>query len=214
MDRTADTTADEVDPQGGRTSTRARQSPVGSGPESDARPGRHRAGRARLHGPARVLVNVGLVVTLTAMLVANMPDSVVKSRLLVGVQPYLNALGLGQNWGMFAPNPRTQAVYVTGHLRYSDGTSSVWSAPARTGLMAYSDYRWRKFGEHLRLDRNRHLWHPFAAYVARHDAKRGREPVDVSLVRQWADLPSPGSTPDVGPWRRFVYYTTPVRPAG
>lgn len=214
MDRTADVTADEVDPRGGRTSTRARPSPVGSGPKRVARPGRHRVGQAGLHGPAQVLVNVGLVVTLAAMLVANMPDSVVRSRLLVGAKPYLNAIGLGQNWGMFAPNPRSEAAYVTGHIRYSDGTASEWSAPAGTGLTAYSDYRWRKFGEHLRRDRNRHLWQPFAAYLARQEGERGREPVQVSLVRHWADLPPPGSTPDVGPWRHFVYYTTPIRPAG
>jgi len=169
---------------------------------------------AGFHAARRALINFGLVVTLAAMLAANMPDSVVKSRLLVAAQPYLTAVGLGQNWGMFAPHPRTEVAYVTGHIQYSDGTSSVWSTPGRTGLMAYSDYRWRKFGEHLRLDNNRQLWQPFAAYLAQHEGQPGHEPVQVSLMRRWAELQPPGVTPGLGPWSQFMYYSTPVRGAG
>lgn len=200
--------------QAGPTFTRTQQSPVPSGTACDARPSRHRAVQARSPTAGRALINFGLVVTLAAVLVANMPDSVVKSRLLVAAQPYLTAVGLGQNWGMFAPNPRTEVAYVTGHIQYSDGTSSEWSTPGRSGLMAYSDYRWQKFGEHLLPDSNRHLWQPFAAYLAHHEGKLGHEPAQVSLMRRWAELQPPGVTPGLGPWTQFVYYTTPVRGAG
>jgi hypothetical protein len=158
----------------------------------------------------QALINLFLIVTLAAVLVANLPDSVVKARLIAPAHSYLTALGLGQNWSVFAPNPRQDVIHVTGDIEYSDGSSSTWSFPVRTGLMAYSDYRWQKFGEHLRLDSNRQLWQPFATYLASQERVGGRTPVRVSLVRRWAELQPPGGTMVLGPWRQFVYYTTPV----
>jgi hypothetical protein len=139
-----------------------------------------------------------------------MPNSTLKSRLIVPAQSYLAAIGLGQSWGVFAPNPRQDVIYVTGHIQYSDGTTSVWSFPARTGIMAYSDYRWQKFGEHVRLDTNQQLWPSFAAYLAHHESRRGDKPVQVSLMRRWAELQPPGTTSGVGPWKQFVFYSTSV----
>jgi hypothetical protein len=168
-----------------------------------------RAERARsIRGQA--LINFFLIVTLAAVLVANLPDSVVKTRLIAPAHSYLTALGLGQNWGVFAPNPRRDVIFVTGEIEYSDGSRSTWSFPVRTGLLAYSDYRWQKFGEHLRLDSNRELWQPFAAYLASQERAAGRAPVRVSLVRRWAELRPPGAATGLGPWREFVFYTTPV----
>jgi hypothetical protein len=158
----------------------------------------------------QALVNFFLIITLAAVLVANLPDSAVKTRLAAPAHSYLTALGLGQNWGVFAPNPRRDVIFVTGEIEYSDGSGSTWSFPVRTGLMAYSDYRWQKFGEHLRLDSNRQLWRPFAAYLASQERGGRRTPVRVSLVRRWAELRPPGGATELGPWRRFVYYTTPV----
>jgi hypothetical protein len=156
------------------------------------------------------LINFFLIVTLTAILVANLPDSVIKARLIAPAHSYLTALGLGQNWGVFAPDPRRDVIQVTGEIEYSDGSTSTWSFPVRTGLLAYSDYRWQKFGEHLRLDNNQQLWQPFATYLAGQEHVDGRTPVRVSLVRRWAELRPPGGATGLGPWHRFVYYTTPV----
>jgi hypothetical protein len=47
----------------------------------------------------RALLNFALIVTLAAVLVANMPNSTLKSRLIVPAQSYLAAIGLGQSWG-------------------------------------------------------------------------------------------------------------------
>jgi hypothetical protein len=162
----------------------------------------------RIRGQA--LINFFLIVTLAAVLVANLPDSVIKARLIAPAHSYLTALGLGQNWGVFAPDPRRDVIHVTGEIEYSDGSTSTWSFPVRTGLLAYSDYRWQKFGEHLRLDSNRQLWRPFATYLASQEHVGGRTPVRVSLVRRWAELRPPGGATGLGPWQQFVYYTTPV----
>jgi hypothetical protein len=195
----------------GRTDRAKRRPPESPAPENESPSAGSREQAERKWGvPGRALLNFILLVTLGAIFVANMPDSTIKSRLIAPAQSYLTAIGLGQNWGVFAPNPRRDVIYVTGHIQYSDGTTSVWSFPVRTGLMAYSDYRWQKFGEHVRLDKNRELWQPFAAYLASHESKRGHNPVQVSLMRRWAELRPPGETPGVGPWRQFVYYATPV----
>jgi hypothetical protein len=159
------------------------------------------------------MISFGLIVTLAAILVACLPDSVIKSSLLVRVQPYLTAVGLGEDWAVFAPNPRMAVIYGTGRIQYSDGTSSVWSFPVRRGLMAYSDYRWQKFEEHVRLDDYHRLWQPFAQYLADHESTPGRKPVQVSLMRRWADIQPPGVRPGLGPWSQYVYYVLPVRGA-
>jgi hypothetical protein len=195
--------------QTGRAAQPPRGAPApGNGSRSSGTPD----GRAERTRSARghALINFFVIVTLAAILVANLPDSVVKARLIAPAHSYLTALGLGQNWGVFAPNPRRDVIFVTGEIEYSDGSSSTWSVPVRTGLMAYSDYRWQKFGEHLRLDSSRQLWQPFAAYLASQEQVGGRTPVRVSLIRRWAELRPPGAATGLGPWRQFVFYTTPV----
>jgi hypothetical protein len=161
-------------------------------------------------GVGRALISVALVVTLAAIFVANMPDSVIKKTLLVPAQPYLSALGLGEDWGVFAPNPRTQVIFATGRIAYSDGTASVWSFPIRPGIMSYSDYRWQKFEEHVRLDDFRGLWKPFSEYLLRREATPGKTPVQVALMRRWAQIEPPGTTPALSPWKQYVYFVMPV----
>lgn len=158
----------------------------------------------------RALINAGIIVTLAAILVVSMPASVIRSTLLVWAQPYLSAVGLGEDWGVFAPSPRTTVIYGTARIRYSDGTSSEWSFPTRPGLMAYSDYRWQKFEEHVRLDGYSGLWQPFARYLARHKSTPDHTPVRVDLTRRWADIHPPGVRPSLGPWAQYVYYIMPV----
>ncbi|MBV9314117.1 MAG: hypothetical protein JO100_10350 [Pseudonocardia sp.] len=158
----------------------------------------------------QVLISLGLLVTLAAIVVTNMPDSQLKSDLLNLVAPYLNATGLSQDWGVFAPNPRMVSAYVEGRVEYANGTSSVWPIPAGLGFSAYSDYRWQKFEEQVRLDDNSRLWSPFAEYLANQARAAGRKPVRVSLVRRWAGTLPPGPGPERGPWQEYTFYVLPV----
>lgn len=159
----------------------------------------------------RALISFLLVLTLAAIMVMNMPDSDIKTRLLSLAQPYINATGLDQDWSMFSPNPRATAIYVEAHIDYKDGTSSVWSIPTRPGLWAYSDYRWQKVGEHVRLDANEWMWRPFAAYIGTQARADGREPVRVTLVRRWFQLLPPGPGPDRGPWNEFSFFSLDLK---
>lgn len=172
--------------------------------------------QARVESSAagHALISFMLVVTLAAIVVTNLPDSEIKARLLGSAQPYLNATGLDQGWGIFSPNPRGAVVYVEGCIDHADGTSSVWPIPARPGFSAYSDYRWHKFGEHVQLDANEWMWRPFAEYVANQARADGHEPVRVTLVRRWSQLLPPGPGPDHGPWNEFAFFTLDLeRPA-
>jgi hypothetical protein len=220
MDRTEGVMAEEtgavVDPAwAARTAGAELRGPVERERESGSRVGAVRGVQERIEASAvgRGMISFGLIVTLAAILVTCLPDSVIKSSLLVRAQPYLTAVGLGEDWAVFAPNPRMAVIYGTGHIQYSDGTSLVWSFPVRRGLMAYSDYRWQKFEEHVRLDDYHGLWQPFAQYLADHESTPGRKPVQVSLMRRWADIQPPGVTPGLGPWSQYVYYVMPVRGA-
>jgi hypothetical protein len=160
--------------------------------------------------PGRAVITIGLIVTLAAILTANLPASAVKSRLYPAAQPYLTALGIGEDWGVFAPNPRTQVIYAGGVITYSDRSESVWNFPVRPGIMAYSDYRWQKYEEHVRLDAFKGLWPAFATYLVTHEAVAGKKPVQVRLARKWAEILPPGAPTSLGPWTQYVYFVAPV----
>ena len=158
----------------------------------------------------RAVVNAGLIITLAAILIAVLPASTIKTRLLPVARPYLTALGVGEDWGVFAPNPRAQVIYAGGVIKYWDRSESVWTFPVRPGIMAYSDYRWQKYEEHVRLDAYKSLWKPFATYLVTHHAVPGKTPVEVALARRWADIRPPGAPTSIGPWSQYVYFAAPV----
>jgi hypothetical protein len=157
----------------------------------------------------RVLISIGLIITVAAILVGNMPDSALTARLSQWAQPYLTATGLNQIWGVFAP-PRRFAAYVDGHIDYSDGTSSVQHVPSDPGLGAYSDYRWLKYEESIRPDTANWLWPAYAEYLANRARADGRNPVRVTVIRRWADSLPPGPGPERGPWHEFTMYVLDV----
>jgi hypothetical protein len=172
--------------------------------------------KQRMHGRledtrlGRLLINFVVFVTLAAILVTNLPYSQIKAHLLPWAQPYLNATGLEQDWGIFAPDPRGVVVFVEGHIDYTDGATSVWQIPARPGLWEYSDYRWQKFGDNLRLDNNAWAWPQFAEYLANRARADGHQPVRVTLIRRYWDLLPPGPGPEKGPVSEYAFFTKSV----
>ncbi|WP_378036322.1 hypothetical protein [Actinomycetospora atypica] len=185
-------------------------SPSGS---ADRRRGDERDGAASPAGCGRrrVLVTVFLLVTLAAVFVQTMPASVIKSGLMVPARPYLNLTGLDQGWSIFSPDPRQQTVYVLARLERSDGSVAVRPIPGGTGLSAYRNYRWQKYGESLSDPTGgRRLWRPYAAWVVDQDRLEGGDPVRVTLVRRASDNLPPGRQPDALPFVDQELYTAPV----
>jgi hypothetical protein len=118
------------------------------------------------------------------------------------------ALGLWQQWSMFAPDPRDQDICV--EVACIDATGNrerrmLTDMVAMGYLERWQKERWRKFfNDHLRLDDEKHLWQPFAEYALRCLQDDGLDPVTVDLVRWWRPC-----APEIGPDQRADVRVTP-----
>jgi hypothetical protein len=179
-----------------RRATDLRQSATGAGERFEST----RAGRA--------LISTFLLVTLVAMALANLPDSQVRRTLLRVGQPYLNATGLDQNWGVFAPDGRRFVVDLVAHVRYADGTTAQWRPPVGGPFLAtYWDYRWRKWAENLMtLGVGGVIRTPAAMWIAREMTRPGKSPRHITLTTRFYDLYPPGDPRERGPWRETTAY--------
>ena len=130
-----------------------------------------------------------LVIVMSVWIVGpNIPASPVRDKVDVVWSPAVNA-GFEQNWSVFSPNPRAQALEVVAVAEFGDGTTTEWTLPELGQTIgAYRSYRWRKWQERIRLDSNARYWDSSAAWIAR-DVARGDElPVSVRLIRRWRDI--------------------------
>lgn len=158
----------------------------------------------------RAAISVFAVVTLAAILITFLPGgSALGERLTPRSQPYLNALGLDQNWGVFAPNPRSEVLDFYAEVRFENGERATWTQPGGdpiVGSLRY--YRWRKFAEFVTSDEYQQYWKPTAALIARDMTSAGRRPVEVTLVRRTRPVGAPGEEYFAAPWTEnefFVY---------
>jgi hypothetical protein len=124
------------------------------------------------------------------------------------LHPGLAAVGLEQDWRIFAPNPRRTGIRLEATIAWSDGAHTVWRI--RRGdpwLSAYADYRWRKWAEHASLDRAApRLWASAARYIARRlPARPGAVPVELRLIR-YARLVGPAGSREPRPWSHVELY--------
>lgn len=157
----------------------------------------------------QAVISVALIFTVAAILVGNAPDSGLTAALSDWTQPFLNATGLSQEWGMFS-QPRTFSAYVEGVIDDSDGTFSVYRIPSRRGLGASVDYRWQKYEELMRQDDGKWLWAAYAEYLANRARADGRDPVRVTLIERWTATLPPSRGPERGPWQEWIMGVFPV----
>jgi hypothetical protein len=141
----------------------------------------------------RVVLSALIVVVLISVVAYAAPDSAPKRALLRPGLPLLAATGLGQGWGMFAPEPRQQDLEVTVRVREADGRLTTWTMPERGPLIgASSDYRWRKWLEFHFLGQE-DIVQATVDYVVRQQRRAGLDPVRVTVLRRIANLPPVGS---------------------
>ena len=135
-----------------------------------------------------------MAVLIGAVVVWNMPLGRAKEALVPAAGTVVQAVGLEQDWGLFAPNPRDSSVGVHATVTYRDGRRRRWEPPPFGHLLApYRTYRWQKFVERLRADAYRRMWEPFARWVAR---EHGPGVARVVLTRTFRPALRPG---DPGP---------------
>lgn len=132
--------------------------------------------------------------------------------------PLLYALGLDQDWAVFAP-PRLQVIGLEAMVAYENGSHAVWRPPVSTGALigAYRDYRWGKYVENEIADANGAvLWQPLAAWIARKYTSPTVRPVSVTLIRRFYELfpVTGGGRAERGPWKQVTYYVYHVRSGG
>jgi predicted DCC family thiol-disulfide oxidoreductase YuxK len=164
----------------------------------------------------RGILSTLIVVSLIAIVAINLPGSELRRQLLRPGQPYLNALGIDQNWSLFAPNPRRVVLDVSATVVYDDGRTAQWTFPHDGALLGtYRDYRWRKWQENLISPVNAApLWRPAALWVASHETRVGHAVTRVTLVERYASLEPPGVTPSTGPAAIRVFFTLRLRGTG
>jgi hypothetical protein len=155
------------------------------------------------------VISVLVAFTVMAILVVNMPSSVLRSDAGRLTDPFVRATGLDQNWGIFS-DPRTLSAYVNGRVDFADGSSVVVPISTAHGLGAFVDYRWQKYEELIRVDDGKWLWADYSRYLANKTRAGGRVPVRVSLMRRFSETRPPGPGPVRGPWRTFTFFVYAV----
>jgi hypothetical protein len=121
------------------------------------------------------------------------------------VAPAVQAIGLEQDWALFAPDPRSFSVGVYADITYRNGRVKRW-APPQGGLFLapYRTYRWQKYVERLRADSYAGLWEPTARWVAR---QAGGDVVRVVLTRTFRDVVKPGDGRQRPATGTYAFYT-------
>jgi hypothetical protein len=155
------------------------------------------------------VISVLVAFTVAAILVVNLPGSALRSDAGRVTDPFVQATGLDQNWGIFS-TPRTVSAYVDGRVDFADGSSVVIPITTAHGLGAFVDYRWQKYEELIRVDDGRPLWGDYARYLAREAGTAGHVPVRVSLVRRFSATRPPGPGPERDPWQSYTYFVYDV----
>jgi hypothetical protein len=163
----------------------------------------------------RVLISLFVVLSILTILTANLPPSHLENLLMKADHPYFNAVDMSQNWGVFAPDPRSQTVDLLARVTFADGSHETWQIPARDAVVGeYIDYRWRKWEEWLVSPATTFpLFRLGAIYAARVLATPERRPVRVVLIDRYHAITPPGQpSAPAGPTERTVY-STGITPA-
>ena len=158
----------------------------------------------------QIVLSLFIVVTLVAIGITDMPESLLRREASKVTDSYLKATGLEQRWRIFAPTQRPFSLRLEAQVRYDDGSIAIWRPPAGGDLIgAFWDYRWRKWFEHVaNEDKRKALWRPAAEFAARQLRRPGRTPRSVTLVLFRQELRPPGAPgADRGPWRSEAIYT-------
>jgi hypothetical protein len=120
------------------------------------------------------------------------------------VNPAVQALGMEQDWQLFAPSPRDQTLKLRAVISFSDGRTKV-VAPPHNGILVspYRNYRWQKLVEHLCFDGNKSLLESASLWFARQEGPGVRM---VTLICTTQGAEPPGSTgPRPVPQVQYLY---------
>jgi hypothetical protein len=163
----------------------------------------------------RLVLSVVIVVLLVFVTAFNMPPSRLRDAVEVPGGPVVRAVGLDQDWRVFAPDPRDRVIRLEARVKFADGRTATWQVPRSGALVgAYWDYRWQKWTEHMLLDTGAQpLWDGATDYLARAYERPGAEPTEIDLVSLAKPIPPPGSKASSRQaWETRTFYRAAVAP--
>jgi hypothetical protein len=161
--------------------------------------------RVEQHPVGQAVIGVAMAVVVASLVLWNLPAGRPHDAVRPVAGPVVQALGLEQDWALFAPDPRGFSVGVYATVTFRDGRTQRW-VPPHNGLLVtpYRTYRWQKYVERLRGDDYSALWDPTARWVAR---QAGPGVARVVLTRTFQDTKAPGyQGPDL-PLGRYDFFT-------
>jgi hypothetical protein len=159
----------------------------------------------------QLVIVVGVVLFLLCEVGTNLPTSAVERKERATTERFVRILGAEQEWGVFAPDPRSTSLQLEARVTFEDGSRTTWHLPQGSSLgenLRY--YRWRKWLERARSDGYTDIWAPTARWIASLYADRRSPVAEVQLVRRFHDNVIDGDQP---PYQEYVYCTLRMRSA-
>ena len=170
-----------------------------------------RGRRLEQSAAGQLLLTAFMLTLIGSVLLWNLPPGRPRDAARPVVGPLVQAIGLEQDWALFAPEPRAFSVGVFATVTHAGGRTETWTPPQGGLLLTpYRTYRWQKYVERLRADDYAGLWEPTARWVAR---QAGDDVTQVVLTRTFRDVAEPGSGQPRPAGGSFDFYTLDLTPA-
>jgi hypothetical protein len=158
----------------------------------------------------QLVITAGVVLFLLCEIGTNLPSSAIQRSESETTNRFVRVLGVEQEWGVFAPDPRPISLQLEARITFEDGSHATWHLPHGSDLGGnLRFYRWRKWLERARSDSYSDIWAPTARWIASQYADRPSPVRQVQLVRRFHDNVLDEDQP---PYQSFVYCTLHLEP--
>lgn len=161
--------------------------------------------RVERSSTGQLIISAFVVLLLLCEIGTNLPPSAIQAKVLTNARRVNQILLVEQEWGVFAPDPRSASLKLEARVAFADGSNATWHLPDGSPIgsnLRY--YRWRKWLERVRSDDYSDIWDTTARWIASLYEDRRSPVVKVQLVRRFHENSLSGEQP---PYRSFVYYT-------
>ncbi len=147
----------------------------------------------------RIFISTFLIIHLMAVIIINLPASMLRQATIVPVAYYLVPIGLDQAWGMFAPNPVQHTNNLEAMTVDNNGIQRVFVFPRMdqfTIWEAMPRVRHSKYASNCSGDNNKAI----REYAIRHAIRQLKIPADAfpvtaELYYQVTETPPLGAPP-------------------
>jgi hypothetical protein len=188
----------------GRTQRLLRSWPVVGAPEVGEERRPSLSERIERSSTGQLVISAAVVLFLLVEITTNLPASAITRELGQTPDKLARLMGVEQEWGVFAPNPRSQSLDMEAKVTFADGSAATWHLPdgdQLTGALRY--YRWRKWLERVRADDFQDIWSPTAEWIASLYGDRASPVREVALVRRFHEDSLTNPQP---PYKSFTYF--------